>query len=67
MRIFLEKKGGILVLTSVNFDKKGLIFMSSVLLWKMGFIWAEKSMFSAKKGVHFGLKSQCFITKKRSF
>ncbi len=39
--------------------------MSSVLPpWKRRFIWAEKSVFTAKKGVHFGLKSECFIVKK---
>ncbi len=41
--------------------------MSSVLPWKRGFIWAEKSVFYCKKGVHFGLKSQSFIAKKGSF
>ncbi len=37
--------------------------MSSVLL-KWGFIWSEKSVLPQKKRVHFGLKSQCFATKK---
>ncbi len=41
--------------------------MSSVLLWKWQFIWAKKSVFYHKKGVNFGLQSQCFITKKVSF
>ncbi len=49
--IFLEK-GGILVLTSVTLEKKGVILMSSV---------------TTKKGVHFWLKTQCFIAKKGSF
>ncbi len=50
-----------------EFGAKGLILMSSVLLGKWGFIWAEKSVFYHKKGVHFGLKSKCFIMKKGSF
>ncbi len=67
IRIFLEK-GDILVLTSLNLEKKGLILMSSVLPWKRGFIWAEKPVCYYKKGlIHFGLKSQCFIVKKRLF
>ncbi len=51
----------------MNLVKNGLILMSSVLLGKWVFIWAEKSVFYHKKGVHFGLKRQCFINKKRSF
>ncbi len=43
------RKGGILVLTSVNLEKKGVILMSSVLPWKGGFIWAKKSVFYSKK------------------
>ncbi len=75
------KKGGILVLTSVNLEKKGLFLMSSVLPWRGGFIWADKSVFYHKKGFildwkvsalsqkrgHFELKIQCFATKRRSF
>ncbi len=38
--------------------------MSHVLLWKRGFIWAEKSVFYCKKGVYLGLKSQVFYRKK---
>ncbi len=41
--------------------------MFSVLLWRWGEIWAEKSVFYHKKGVHFGLKIQCFIAKKGLF
>ncbi len=62
----------------MNVDKKGLILMSSILLWKWGFIWAEKSVFCWKKGLIFDwkvsvlswkrgcfeLKSQCFAAKK---
>ncbi len=71
--IFLEK-GGILVLTSVNLVKNGLILMSSVLPCKRGFIracvlpqkggsfWTEKSVLSRKRG-HFELKSQ-FLPQK---
>ncbi len=61
------EKGGILVLNSMNVEKNGLILMSSVLLGKWGFIWAEKSAFYHKKRIHFGLKNQCFIMKKGSF
>ncbi len=31
------------------------------------FIWADKSVFYYKKGVHFGLKSQCFVSKSGHF
>ncbi len=41
--IFLEK-WSILVLTFVNLEKKGLVLMFGVLLWKWGYIWAEKSV-----------------------
>ncbi len=34
---------------------------------KKGFIWAEKSVFYCKRGVHFGLNIQCFIAKRGSF
>ncbi len=61
-----------------KFGEKGLFLMSSVLPWKGGFIWAEKSLFNAKKGFildwkvsilswkrgRFELKSQCFEAKK---
>ncbi len=56
-----------MVLTSLNLEKNWLILMSSVLPWKRGFIWAEKSVFYHKKRVHFWLKSQCFIEKKGLF
>ncbi len=64
------RKRGILVLTSVNLEKNGLYFNSSVLQWKSlkrVFIWAEKSVFYCKKGVHFELKSQYFIVKNGLF
>ncbi len=41
--------------------------MSIVLPRKRVFIWAEKSVFYRKKGVHFELKSLCFIAKKGLF
>ncbi len=50
-----------------EFGEKGLFFKLSVLPWKGGFIWVDKSVFYHKKGAHFGLKSQCFITKKGLF
>ncbi len=62
-----SRKGCILVLTSMNLEKKGLFFMSSVLPWKGGSLGLKSQIFTAKKEVHFGLKSQCFITKKGSF
>ncbi len=76
------KTGGILVLTSVNLEKKGLILMSSVLPWKGVFIWAEKSVFyRQKRGFilnwnvsvllrkrgRFELKGQCFAAKGGHF
>ncbi len=63
IRIFLEK-GSILVLTSVNFEKKGLFFMSSVLLWKGGFIWGEKPLFYLKKGGSFWTEKSVFYREK---
>ncbi len=48
----------------MNLEKYVLILISCVLLWKCGFIWAEKSVFYHNKGVHFGLKSQVFCRKK---
>ncbi len=56
-----------MVLTSCEFGEKGVIFYSSVLPWKGRLIWADKSVFYHKKGVHFELKCQCFIAKKGSF
>ncbi len=44
IRIFLEKED-ILVLTSVNLEKKGGNFDVQCFTVKMGFIWAEKSVF----------------------
>ncbi len=57
------RKGNILVLTSLNLEKKGLILMSSLLPWKRGFIWAEKSVL-LQKGVNFGLNSPVFHHEK---
>ncbi len=62
--IFLEE-GGILVLTSVNLEKKGLFFMSSVLWWKRGFIWTDKSVFNHKKGGSFWTEMSVLYRKKR--
>ncbi len=63
IRIFLEE-GGILVLTSMNLEKKGLILISSVLLWKWGFIWAEKSVFYHEKGGSFWTEKSVFYREK---
>ncbi len=63
IRIFLEK-GGILVLTSMNLEKKGLFFMSSVLPWKGGFIWANKSVFYLKEGGSFWTQKSVLHRKK---
>ncbi len=62
IRIFLEK-GGILVLTSVNLGKNWLFFMSIVLPWKGGFIWADKSVFYHKKGFILDWKSVLYRKK----
>ncbi len=59
------RKRGILVLTSVNLEKKGLILMS-VFYCENGVHLGWKVIVLAKKRVNFGLKSQCFITKKGS-
>ncbi len=67
IRIFLEK-GGILVLTSMNLEEKGLILKSSILLWKRGFIWADKSVFLLqKRGFILDWKVKCFIAKNWLF
>ncbi len=78
IRIFLVKVG-ILVLTSLDLEKKGLNLMYSVLLWKKGvhcgwkvsvlpqkrgFILDWKVSVLSWKGSHFELRSQCFATKK---
>ncbi len=52
----------------LEFGEKGVNFyLQCFTVKKGGFIWAEKSVFYLKKGVHFGLKSQCFIVKKGLF
>ncbi len=61
------RKGGILVLASVNLEKKGLILMSSIYCENGGSFGLKSQCFTAKKGVNFELKSQCFIAKKGSF
>ncbi len=58
------RKGGILVLTSMNLEKEGLILMSSVLLWKWEFIWTEKSVFYHKKGCSFWTEKSVFCCEK---
>ncbi len=58
------RKRGILVLTFLNLVKKGLILMSSVLPWKKGFIWAEKSVFYCKKGGSFWTEKSEFYHEK---
>ncbi len=65
IHIFLEKEG-ILVLTSVNLDKKGVILMSSVLLWKWVHLgWKvgvyRKKVFCHKKGHHFQTGEQGWV------
>ncbi len=54
----------ILVLTSLNLEKNGLILMSSVLQWKRVIIWTEKSVFYCKKGGSFWTKKSVFYHDK---
>ncbi len=73
LRIFLEK-GGILVLTSMNLEKNGLIFMliyhkkggsfwteKSVFYREKCLFWAEKSVFCHKKGGNFQTGEQWWV------
>ncbi len=63
---FLEKRG--YFGTHLPEFGKGVNFESSVLPWKRDFIGAKKvSVLPQKRGFIFGLKSQCFITKRVSF
>ncbi len=81
IHIFIEK-GGILVITSLNLEEKGLILMFSILPWKKGVHFGWKvSVLPKKQGFildwkvsvlswkrsHLELRSQCFATKRRSF
>ncbi len=50
-----------------EFGEKGVNFEVQCFTVKRGFIWAEKSVFYCQKGVHFGLTSQCFISKRGCF
>ncbi len=47
--------------------KRRLILKSSVLPWKRGFIWADKSVFYHKKRGSLSTESECFIAKMGSF
>ncbi len=58
------EKGGILVLTSSNLEKKRLILMSSVLSWNRAFILAENSVFYHKKGGPFWTEKSVFYCNK---
>ncbi len=50
-----------------EFGEKRVDFDVQCITVKGRFIWAEKSVFYYKKGVYFGLKSQCFIAKRFLF
>ncbi len=78
---FSYKNGGILVITFVNLEKKGVFFMSSVLPWtggslglkvivlpqKRGFILDWKVSVLSRKGVVLSWKFSVLQQKKRSF
>ncbi len=64
------RKGGILVLISMNLEKKGANFDVQCFTVKRVFSCSfglKSQCFTTKKWVHFELKSRCFIAKKWLF
>ncbi len=62
-----HRKGGYFGTHLPEFGEKGVNLDVQCFIVKRGFIWAEKSVFFNKKGVRFGLNSQCVIAKKGLF
>ncbi len=59
-----SRNGCILVLTSMNLEKKGLFFMSSVLPWKGSSLGLKSQIFTAKKRGSFWIEKSVFYHEK---